>query len=89
VVLRQGIDTTSPGSRLLFHLMASITEFERELIVEGMLDGLEARALVAVKVADRQTSPPATSAWHARCTTNSTTKASAATPSPTSPRHSR
>jgi DNA invertase Pin-like site-specific DNA recombinase len=42
VVLGQGIDTTSPGGRLLFHLMAAIAEFERELIVEGTLDGLEA-----------------------------------------------
>lgn len=42
VVLQQGIDTTSPGGRLLFHLMAAISEFERELIVEGTLDGLDA-----------------------------------------------
>jgi hypothetical protein len=42
VVLGQGIDTTTPGGRLLFHLMAAIAEFERELIVEGTQDGLEA-----------------------------------------------
>lgn len=42
VVLHQGLDTTSPGGRLLFHIMAAIAEFERELIVEGTLDGLDA-----------------------------------------------
>lgn len=42
LVLGQGIDTTSPGGRLVFHIMAAIAEFEREMIVEGTLDGLEA-----------------------------------------------
>jgi DNA invertase Pin-like site-specific DNA recombinase len=41
-VLSGGIDTTSPGGRLVFHFMAAIAEFQRELIVEGTLDGLEA-----------------------------------------------
>src|SRR4051794_21375368 len=30
VVLQQGLDTTSPSGRLLFHVMAAIAEFERE-----------------------------------------------------------
>jgi len=42
VVLNQGIDTSSPGGKLVFHLMASIAEFERDLIVEGTRDGLAA-----------------------------------------------
>ena len=32
--LRESIDTTTPGGRLVFHLFASLAEFERELIRE-------------------------------------------------------
>jgi len=42
VVLKQNIDTTTPTGRLVFHILASIDEFQRELIVEGTLEGLEA-----------------------------------------------
>lgn len=42
VVLKQNIDTTTPTGRLVFHLLASIDEFQRELIVEGTLEGLAA-----------------------------------------------
>jgi DNA invertase Pin-like site-specific DNA recombinase len=42
VVLKQGIDTTTPQGRLVFHLMGAIDEFQRELIVEGTREGLEA-----------------------------------------------
>ena len=42
VVLKQQIDTTTPTGRLLFHILASIDEFERELIVEGTYEGLAA-----------------------------------------------
>jgi DNA invertase Pin-like site-specific DNA recombinase len=41
-VLKQDIDTTTPTGRLVFHILASIDEFQRELIVEGTLEGLEA-----------------------------------------------
>lgn len=41
-VLHQGIDTTTPGGRLFFHIVASIAEFERDLISERTRDGLEA-----------------------------------------------
>lgn len=46
VVLDQAIDTTSPTGRLLFHVLASIGEFERELIKERAADGI-ARAKAA------------------------------------------
>lgn len=46
VVLDQAIDTTSPTGRLLFHVLASIGEFERELIKERASDGI-ARAKAA------------------------------------------
>jgi DNA invertase Pin-like site-specific DNA recombinase len=42
VVIKQAIDTTTPHGRLVFHLLASIDEFQRELIIEGTREGLEA-----------------------------------------------
>jgi DNA invertase Pin-like site-specific DNA recombinase len=42
VVIKQGIDTTSPQGRLVFHIMAALDEFQRELIVEGTREGLSA-----------------------------------------------
>lgn len=41
-VLKQDIDTTTPTGRLVFHILAAIDEFQRELIVEGTKEGLEA-----------------------------------------------
>jgi DNA invertase Pin-like site-specific DNA recombinase len=41
-VLKQQIDTTTPAGRLVFHIMAAIDEFQRELIVEGTVEGLAA-----------------------------------------------
>jgi DNA invertase Pin-like site-specific DNA recombinase len=40
VVLDQAIDTTTPSGRLLFHVLASISEFERELIRDRVLASL-------------------------------------------------
>jgi DNA invertase Pin-like site-specific DNA recombinase len=42
VVIKQQIDTTSPQGRLVFHLLAALDEFQRELIVEGTNEGLAA-----------------------------------------------
>ena len=46
VVLDQNIDTSSPTGRLLFHMLAAIGEFERDLIKERAADGI-ARAKAA------------------------------------------
>ena len=40
--LGEDIDTTTPAGRLIFHVFASLAEFERERIVERTREGLEA-----------------------------------------------
>jgi DNA invertase Pin-like site-specific DNA recombinase len=40
VVIDQAIDTTTPAGRLLFNVLASIAEFERDLIRERVVAGL-------------------------------------------------
>jgi DNA invertase Pin-like site-specific DNA recombinase len=57
VVLEQGIDTSTPGGRLVFHFLAALAEYDREMIVEGTLDGL-ASARARGRVGGR---PPALS----------------------------
>lgn len=42
VVLSQGIDTSTPGGRLFFTMLAAIAEFEHDLVVERTKDGLAA-----------------------------------------------
>jgi DNA invertase Pin-like site-specific DNA recombinase len=40
--LQESIDTTTPGGRLVFHVFASLAEFERDLIRERTQAGLSA-----------------------------------------------
>ncbi|MFN0113818.1 MAG: recombinase family protein [Paracoccaceae bacterium] len=40
--LAEDIDTTTPAGRLIFHVFASIAEFERDRIAERTREGLEA-----------------------------------------------
>ncbi|MFF1415864.1 recombinase family protein [Streptomyces sp. NPDC058289] len=40
--LHEGLDTTTPGGRLIFHVFAALAEFIRELIVQGTNEGLAA-----------------------------------------------
>jgi DNA invertase Pin-like site-specific DNA recombinase len=42
VSLRESLDTTTPGGKLAFHVFASVAEFERDLIRERTMAGLEA-----------------------------------------------
>lgn len=42
IVLDQGIDTSTPAGRLLFHVVGAIAEFERDLIIERTRAGLDA-----------------------------------------------
>jgi DNA invertase Pin-like site-specific DNA recombinase len=39
-VLDQAIDTTTPSGKLVFHVLAAIAEFEKDLIHERIMDGL-------------------------------------------------
>jgi DNA invertase Pin-like site-specific DNA recombinase len=40
--VQESIDTTTPGGRLVFHVFAALAEFERDLIRDRTLAGLEA-----------------------------------------------
>jgi DNA invertase Pin-like site-specific DNA recombinase len=42
IVLTQGIDTSTPGGKMVFHIMASLAEFEHDLIVARTNEGLAA-----------------------------------------------
>jgi len=42
LVLDQQIDTTTPSGKFMFHVLASLAEFEADLIRERTLDGLAA-----------------------------------------------
>jgi DNA invertase Pin-like site-specific DNA recombinase len=43
-VLKQDIDTSTPTGRLVFHILAAIDEFQREIIVENTEEGVKAAA---------------------------------------------
>jgi len=40
--IAEGINTTTSGGKLVYHLFSAIAEFQREIIVENTLAGLEA-----------------------------------------------
>lgn len=40
--MSEGINTTTPTGKMIFHVLAAIAEFNRDLIVENTLSGLEA-----------------------------------------------
>jgi DNA invertase Pin-like site-specific DNA recombinase len=41
VILDQGIDTSTAMGRMFFHILGAVAEFERELMSERTMDGLE------------------------------------------------
>lgn len=41
ISLTENIDTTTPGGKLIFHIMGALAEFERDLIRERTIAGLE------------------------------------------------
>lgn len=40
--LQEGIDTTTPGGRLVFHVFSALAQFEREVIIERSRAGVAA-----------------------------------------------
>jgi DNA invertase Pin-like site-specific DNA recombinase len=50
VVLKQHIDTTTPGGRLVFDILGAIEEFQRELIIEGLVAVWSPRSAQAVGI---------------------------------------
>jgi DNA invertase Pin-like site-specific DNA recombinase len=52
--LREAIDTTTPGGKLVFHVFAALAEFERDLIRERTSAGLAAPTLAVAVAADRR-----------------------------------
>lgn len=50
VSLTEGIDTTSPGGKLVFHIFGALAEFEREMIRERTVAGLKAAKGRGVKL---------------------------------------
>lgn len=40
--LSEGINTTTPGGKLVFHIFSAVAEFHRDLIVENTIAGMEA-----------------------------------------------
>lgn len=40
--LKENIDTTTPSGKLMFHMLAALAEFERDIISERTIAGLEA-----------------------------------------------
>ena len=65
VVLKQNIDTTSPQGRFVFHIFAAMDELQRELIVEGTVEGLAA-ARARGRTGGRKPSLSASQLKHAR-----------------------
>jgi DNA invertase Pin-like site-specific DNA recombinase len=53
IVLDQAIDTSSPTGRLLFHMIAAIGEFERDLIKDRAADGIARAKANGVKFGAR------------------------------------
>ena len=50
VALDQSIDTTTPAGRLLFHMLAAISEFERDLIRDRVLAGLRRARAQGIRI---------------------------------------
>lgn len=41
VSIKDPIDTTTPSGKLIFHIMAAISEFERELTRQRVINGID------------------------------------------------
>lgn len=60
--LRESIDTTTPGGRLIFRTFASLAEFERDLIIERTQAGLAAARASGKQLGRKASIRPGTAA---------------------------
>jgi DNA invertase Pin-like site-specific DNA recombinase len=74
IVLEQGIDTTTPAGKLAFHVLASVMQFQRELIVANTYDGLAAARAVGAPASNSRSSLLARQRSRGRCTTRASTR---------------
>lgn len=72
--LGEQIDTGTAGGRLLFHLMASIAEFERDLIRERTMAGLHAAQLAVAPAGAPRPLPRRSAHWRGSCTSRRSTR---------------
>ncbi len=56
--LSEGFDTTTPAGKLLFHVIGALAQFERELIRERVIDGLETAKANGTKLGRKFTIKP-------------------------------
>ncbi len=56
--ITEGFDTTTPAGKLLFHIIGSLAQFERELIKERVNAGLAAAKAKGIKLGRRFTIKP-------------------------------
>lgn len=57
--LTEGIDTTTPGGRLIMHVMGALAQFERDLIVERTKAGLKAKIERGFRMGPKPSMTPA------------------------------
>ncbi len=85
VVLKQGIDTTTPAGRFLFHVIGAMDEMLADLISEGTIEGLEAARARGRTGGRKPKLTPDRSPSPGRCMTRKAPTASVDTPLRRSP----
>ncbi len=48
--MSEGINTTTPGGKLVFHIFSAVAEFHRDLIIENTVAGMEAARRRGAKI---------------------------------------
>ena len=74
--LRESIDTTTAGGRLVLHLFGALAQFEREIIRDRTLAGLSAARARGRSAGGRASWTPSSAARPARCTTSANSRSS-------------
>jgi DNA invertase Pin-like site-specific DNA recombinase len=58
--ISEGFDTTTPAGKMIFHVIGALAQFERELIRERVMAGLDAAKARGVKLGRKYTIPAET-----------------------------